>query len=129
MLDNCEHVLDAVASLVAFLLVTTRDLRVVTTSRAPLGIAAERVFPLSQLAAADGAELFRRRALAVRPDAELPNAVVAEIVTRLDGLPLAVELAAARIRTMSADEVRRALDDRFELCAAGTAPLRPVTRR
>ena len=115
VLDNCEHVLDAVASLVAFLLVTTRDLRVVTTSRAPLGIAAERVFPLSQLAAADGAELFRRRALAVRPDAELPDHVVAEIVARLDGLPLAVELAAARIRTMSADEVRRALDDRFEL--------------
>jgi predicted ATPase len=115
VLDNCEHVLDAVASLVAFLLVTTRDLRVVTTSRAPLGIAAERVFPLSQLAAADGAELFRRRALAVRPDAELPDVVVGEIVARLDGLPLAVELAAARIRTMSADEVRRALDDRFAL--------------
>jgi predicted ATPase len=115
VLDNCEHVLDAVASLVAFLLVTTRDLRVVTTSRAPLGIAAERVFPLSQLAAADGAELFRRRALAVRPDAELPDSVVSEVVARLDGLPLAVELAAARIRTMSADEVRRALDDRFAL--------------
>ena len=115
VLDNCEHVLDSVASLVAFLLVTTRDLRVVTTSRAPLGIAAERVFPLSQLAAADGAELFRRRALAVRPDAELPAPAVSEIVARLDGLPLAVELAAARIRTMSADEVRRALDDRFDL--------------
>ncbi len=115
VLDNCEHVLDAVASLVAFLLVTTRDLRVVTTSRAPLGIAAERVYPLRQLAAADGAELFRRRARAVRPDAELPDGAVAEIVARLDGLPLAVELAAARIRTMSADEVRRALDDRFEL--------------
>jgi predicted ATPase/tetratricopeptide (TPR) repeat protein len=115
VLDNCEHVLDSVASLVAFLLVTTRDLRVVTTSRAPLGIAAERVYPLSQLAAADGAELFRRRARAVRPDAELPDEAVAEIVARLDGLPLAVELAAARIRTMSADEVRRALDDRFEL--------------
>jgi predicted ATPase len=115
VLDNCEHVLDAVASLVAFLLVTTRDLRVVTTSRAPLGIAAERVYPLSQLAATDGAELFRRRAHAVRPDAALPDDVVTEIVERLDGLPLALELAAARIRTMSADEVRRALDDRFEL--------------
>jgi predicted ATPase/DNA-binding SARP family transcriptional activator len=115
VLDNCEHVLDAVASLVAFLLVTTRDLRVVTTSRAPLGIAAERVFPLSQLAPADGAELFRRRARAVRPEAELDDAVVGEIVERLDGLPLAVELAAARVRTMSAEEVRRALDDRFAL--------------
>jgi predicted ATPase/DNA-binding SARP family transcriptional activator len=115
VLDNCEHVLDAVASLVAFLIVTTRDLRVVTTSRAPLGIAAERVFPLSQLAAADGAELFRRRARAVRPDAELPDRVVGKVVDRLDGLPLAVELAAARVRTMSVDEVLRALDDRFGL--------------
>jgi len=115
VLDNCEHVLDAVASLVAFLLVTTRDLRVVTTSRAPLGIAAERVFPLSQLATADGVELFRRRARAVRPDADLPDDVVGEIVERLDGLPLAVELAAARVRTMSVEEVRRALDDRFTL--------------
>ena len=115
VLDNCEHVLDAAASLVAFLLATTRDLRVVTTSRSPLGIAAERVFLLSQLAAADGAELFGRRARAVRPDAELRPDVVGEIVARLDGLPLAVELAAARIRTMSADEVRRALDDRFTL--------------
>jgi predicted ATPase len=115
VLDNCEHVLDAVASLVAFLLATTGDLRIVTTSRAPLAIAAERVFALSQLAPADGAELFCRRARAVRPDAELPPDAVEEIVARLDGLPLAVELAAARMRTMSADEVRRALDDRFAL--------------
>src|SRR4029078_10485630 len=101
VLDNCEHVLDAVASLVAFLLVTTRDLRVVTTSRSPLGIAAERVFPLSQLAAPEGEEVFRRRARGVRTDDELPDDVVADVVARLDGLPLAVELAAARIRTMS----------------------------
>jgi predicted ATPase/DNA-binding SARP family transcriptional activator len=115
VLDNCEHVLDTVASLVAFLLATTRDLRVVTTSRAPLSIAAERVFVLSQLAAEDGAELFRRRARAVRPDADLPDEAVREVVARLDGLPLAVELAAARVRTMSVDEVRRALTDRFAL--------------
>jgi len=129
VLDNCEHVLDAVASLVAYLLVTTRDLRVVTTSRSPLGIAAERVFPLSQLAPSDGAELFRRRAHAVRPDAELPGPVVDEIVARLDGLPLAVELAAARVRTMSADEVRRALDDRFALLRSRdrSAPARHQT--
>jgi predicted ATPase/DNA-binding SARP family transcriptional activator len=129
VLDNCEHVLDAAASLVAFLLATTRDLRVVTTSRSPLGIAAERVFLLSQLAAPDGAELFTRRARAVRPDAVLPFDVVDEIVDRLDGLPLAVELAAARVRTMSADEVRRALDDRFTLLRGRdrTAPARHQT--
>jgi predicted ATPase len=129
VLDNCEHVLDAAASLVAFLLASTRDLRVVTTSRARLGIAAERVFLLSQLAAEDGAELFRRRARAVRPDAELPDPAVAEVVARLDGLPLAVELAAARIRTMSVDEVRRALADRFTLLRGRdrSAPVRHQT--
>ncbi|MFT3873269.1 MAG: BTAD domain-containing putative transcriptional regulator [Nocardioides sp.] len=115
VLDNCEHVLDAVASLVAFLLATTRDLRVVTTSRAPLGIAAERVFNLAQLDLADGAALFNRRARAARPDADLPADVVADIVLRLDGLPLAIELAAARMRAMSAEEVRQRLDDRFGL--------------
>ncbi len=129
VLDNCEHVLDAVASLVAFLLATTRDLRVVTTSRAPLGIAAERVFQLSQLAPTDSAELFRLRARAARPDAELPADTVDAIVERLDGLPLAVELAAARMRTMSADEVRRALGDRFALLRGRdrTAPARHQT--
>ena len=71
VLDNCEHVVEAVASLVAFLLVTVRDLRVVTTSRAPLNIAAERVVLLGQLEPADGAALFVRRARAARPTADL----------------------------------------------------------
>ncbi len=115
VLDNCEHVLETVASLVAFLLVTARDLRVLTTSRAPLRIGAERVVPLTQLAPDDAAGLFRRRGLAVRPDADLDDATVAAVVARLDGLPLAIELAAARLRTMSVAEVRRRLDDRFEL--------------
>ena len=115
VLDNCEHVLEPVAALVAFLLVTTRDLRVLTTSRAPLRIAAERVVPLTQLGPDDAADLFDRRARAVRPDIDLPAATVAAVVDRLDGLPLAIELAAARVRTMSVEEVRRALDDRFSL--------------
>lgn len=115
VLDNCEHVLEAVAGLVAFLLVTTRDLHVVTTSRAPLRIAAERIVPLTQLAALDAADLFTRRASAVRPDAHLDPEIVAAIVARLDGLPLAVELAAARVRTMSLEEVAAGLDDRFGL--------------
>ncbi|WP_426244755.1 ATP-binding protein [Nocardioides sp. LHG3406-4] len=115
ILDNCEHVLETVASLVAFLLVTARDLRVLTTSRAPLRIGAERVVPLTQLAPHDAADLFCRRGLAVRPDADLDDATVTAVVDRLDGLPLAIELAAARLRTMSVAEVRRRLDDRFEL--------------
>ena len=71
VLDNCEHVLEAAASLVAYLLVTTRDLTVLATSRAPLRIGAERVVPLTLLEPADAAALFRERARAVRPDVEL----------------------------------------------------------
>ena len=115
VLDNCEHVLESVASLVALLLVTTRDLRVLTTSRAPLGLAAEQVVALRQLAADDAADLFDRRARAARADADLPREVVGDIVARLDGLPLAIELAAARVRTMTVEEVRRRLDDLFTL--------------
>jgi predicted ATPase/DNA-binding SARP family transcriptional activator len=115
VLDNCEHVLESVASLVALLLVTTRDLRVLTTSRAPLGLAAEQVVALRQLAADDAAKLFDRRARAARADADLPRDVVGDIVARLDGLPLAIELAAARVRTMTVEEVRRRLDDLFGL--------------
>ena len=115
VLDNCEHVLESVAGLVAFLLVTTRDLSVLTTSRAPLRIAAERVVPLTQLAPDHAADLFRRRAQAVRPDAALDATTVGAIVERLDGLPLAIELAAARVRTMTTAQVRAALDDRFGL--------------
>jgi predicted ATPase/DNA-binding SARP family transcriptional activator len=115
VLDNCEHVLESVASLVALLLVTTRDLHVLTTSRAPLGLAAEQVVALSQLAADDASALFVQRARAARADAELPPDAVADIVARLDGLPLAIELAAARVRTMTVEEVRRRLDDLFDL--------------
>ncbi|MFC0224862.1 ATP-binding protein [Nocardioides zeicaulis] len=113
VLDNCEHVLEPVASLVAFLLASTRDLVVLATSRAPLRLAAERVVPLSQLATDDAAELFVRRARAVRPGAVLDPATVRAVVERLDGLPLAVELAAARLRTMGLAEVAGALDDRL----------------
>lgn len=113
VLDNCEHVLEAVASLVAFLTATTRELRVLTTSRAPLRIASERVVPLSLLGPDDAAALFRRRARDQRPDAVLRDAEVASVIDRLDGLPLAIELAAARVRTMSVSEVAAALSDRL----------------
>jgi predicted ATPase/DNA-binding SARP family transcriptional activator len=115
VLDNCEHVLESVAGLVAYLLVTTRDLSVLATSRAPLRIAAERVVPLTQLSTGHAADLFARRARAARPDATLDPEAVDAVVSRLDGLPLAVELAAARVRTMSVEQIRGALDDRFGL--------------
>ena len=119
VLDNCEHLVDAVAELVAFLVSTTADLRVLTTSRAPLEIAAEHVYLLGELDTDDAAALFRDRALAARPQAELPEALVRSIVTRLDGLPLAIELAAAKVRAMAVEELDRRLEDRFALLRGG----------
>ena len=119
ILDNCEHVVDAVADLVAMLLVRTPQLSVVTTTRAPLGLAAERVYLLPQLGTDDAVELFRERATAARPGVRLVEEEVRALVERLDGLPLAVELAAARVRVMSVAEIARRLDDRFVLLRGG----------
>jgi predicted ATPase/DNA-binding SARP family transcriptional activator len=119
VLDNCEHLIEAAAELVAFLISAAPDLRVLTTSRAPLAIAAERVYPLGELEGDDAAELFRERAVAARPGLRLDERVVASIVTRLDGLPLAIELAAAKVRAMSVEEIDRRLEDRFALLRGG----------
>ncbi|MER7555973.1 BTAD domain-containing putative transcriptional regulator [Nocardioides sp. NPDC126508] len=119
VLDNCEHIVAAVADLVAFLVATVRDLTVLTTSRSPLAIGAERVYPLGRLGTYDGSELFRRRAVAARPGVHLDEGRVDEIVTRLDGLPLAIELAAVKVRAMSVDDIARRLENRFELLRGG----------
>ncbi|GAA3181543.1 BTAD domain-containing putative transcriptional regulator [Nonomuraea roseoviolacea subsp. carminata] len=129
ILDNCEHVIEAVADLVAFLTVTTRDLRVLITSRAPLAIPAERVYLLGELPTGDAVELFRQRATAARPGVRIDEAAVEDVVARLDGLPLAIELAAAKVRVMSVEEIARRLADRFGLLRGGirTAPDRHRT--
>jgi predicted ATPase/DNA-binding SARP family transcriptional activator len=119
VLDNCEHLVRAVAELVAFLVSATADLRIVTTSRAPLAIGAERVYALGTLGRADALELFRQRAVAARPGVALDDAVVTDVVTRLDGLPLAIELAAAKVRAMAVEEIDRRLEDRFALLRGG----------
>ena len=119
VLDNCEHLIGTVAELVAFLVSTTAELRVLTTSRAPLAIAAERVYLLGELGVTDAAELFRERAVAARPGVQLADEVVRRIVTRLDGLPLAIELAAAKVRAMSVEEIERRLENRFALLRGG----------
>ena len=119
VLDNCEHVLHGVADLVRKLVAFTPDLRVLVTSRAPLGLSSEAVHPLPVLSLPTTIELFRLRATAVRPDVQLPAAVVEELCRHLDGLPLAVELAAARVRTMSVAEIARGLDNRFGLLRGG----------
>ncbi|WTW95902.1 AfsR/SARP family transcriptional regulator [Streptomycetaceae bacterium NBC_01309] len=119
VLDNCEHVVRGAADLVQALVSRSPDLRVLATSRAPLGLTSESLYALPELDAASTAELFRQRARAARPDAELPDEPVAEICRRLDGLPLAVELAAARVRVLSVPEIAVRLRDRFALLRGG----------
>lgn len=120
ILDNCEHLVDAVADLVQVLVTRTPALRVLTTTRAPLGIAAERVYQLPQLSSDDAVVLFVERASAARPGARLDADEVREVVDRLDGLPLAVELAAAKVRVMSVAEIGRRLENRFALLTGGS---------
>ncbi|WP_031485861.1 ATP-binding protein [Streptomyces bicolor] len=119
VLDNCEQVVAGVADLVHALVSTTRNVSVLTTSRAPLGLSSEAVHPLPELDPATTVELFEQRARAARPDAELPADAVADLCRRLDGLPLATELAAARVRVMSVAEMSRRLEDRFALLRGG----------
>ncbi|GAA1943725.1 hypothetical protein GCM10009776_01820 [Microbacterium deminutum] len=123
VLDNCEQVIDAVARWVADMLAAVASLRVLTTSRTPLAIAAEAVYPLAVLrsepddpdSVGPAAQLFLDRARAVRPDALLPVDVVVRLCQRLDGLPLAIELAAARVRSMTPEQIEVRLRDRFAL--------------
>jgi predicted ATPase/DNA-binding SARP family transcriptional activator len=115
VLDNCEHVVRGAAELVQALVSMSKELRVLTTSRAPLGLSSESVYPLPELDLPTMVELFGQRARASRPEIDLPPTVVRDLCGRLDGLPLAVELAAARVRVMSVAEIAGRLDDRFAL--------------
>jgi len=119
VLDNCEHVVDQVAPLVRELVARTGKLRLLITSRSPLGLSSEAAHPLPQLDLATMVALFEQRARAARPSAGLPGESVRELCASLDGLPLAAELAAARVRVMSVDEITRRLDDRFALLRGG----------
>ncbi len=129
VLDNCEHLLGGIADLVGALVSMTKDLRVLTTSRAPLGLSSESVYLLPELDLPTSVELFVQRATAARPGVDLPATAVAELCRHLDGLPLAVELAAARVRVMTVDEIARRLEDRFALLRGGPrdAPARHST--
>jgi predicted ATPase/class 3 adenylate cyclase len=122
VLDNCEHVLDAVVELVESLVAACADVTVLATSREPLVVAGEIVRPVRALGRADAVELFVERAAAVRPDFVLSStneASVAEICGRLDGVPLAIELAAARVISMGPAEIAGRLDERFRLLTGG----------
>ncbi|MEU4839103.1 AfsR/SARP family transcriptional regulator [Nocardia testacea] len=133
VLDNCEHLIEGAALVVADLVGSCPQLTVLTTSRAPLAITAETVYPLAPLAidpaGSPATDLFAARARAVRPSVRLDPAVVARLCHTLDGLPLAIELAAARVRTMSVEDIERRLDQRFALLRTGdrTSPERHRT--
>ena len=148
VLDNCEHLLPACAALAHALLRTCPDLRIVATSREPLGLVGEVTYPVRPLPAPDPAELpapadalgseavalFTARATAVQPGFRLTaenRTEVADICHRLDGLPLAIELAAARLRVLTPAQISARLADRFTLLSRGsrTAPDRQQTLR
>ncbi|MFJ2264733.1 AfsR/SARP family transcriptional regulator [Streptomyces sp. NPDC087844] len=131
-LDNCEHVLNSVAPLVNRLLNRCPHLTILTTSREPLSVPGESLCPLDPLEPEDAAQLFRLRATAVDPSFSADNDTlrdVREVCRRLDGLPLAIELAAAHTRLLPVGEISRRLDDRFRLLTRGgrTAPQRHRT--
>jgi predicted ATPase/DNA-binding SARP family transcriptional activator len=113
VVDNCEHVLDASARLVDRIVQHCPEVTVLATSREALGIEGEQIFAVPPLAVEEATALFADRARAGRPDFDLerePVGAVAEICRQLDGLPLAIELAAARMRVMSSLDVARRLD-------------------
>lgn len=118
ILDNCEHLVPACADVTGRLLSSYPHLHVLATSRQTLGLSGEAVFPLHALPDAEAAELFARRARAARTDFKLTSenaAAVAEVCRRLDGIPLALELAAARMGVLSLGDIADRLADRFLL--------------
>jgi predicted ATPase/class 3 adenylate cyclase/DNA-binding CsgD family transcriptional regulator len=135
VLDNCEHLLAATAELSAALLGDCPGLTMMTTSREPLGVHGEVTFVVPSLSLANEAiALFRDRARRVRPEFGISAEnieTVTEICRRLDGMPLAIELAAARVRALSLDEILGSLHDRFLLLTGGarTAVRRQQTLR
>ncbi|WP_030453554.1 BTAD domain-containing putative transcriptional regulator [Herbidospora cretacea] len=123
VLDNCEHVVEAAAAFADRLLGECRGLRILATSREPLGITGEVLWQVEPLAAGPALRLLRDRAALVRQDvgADEPTLAAMERICRaVDGMPLAIELAAARLRTMSVDQLARRLDDRFRLLTGGS---------
>ena len=137
VLDNCEHLLEPVATLVDALLGHNDELRVLVTSREALGLAGERLQPVGALELAraedvaalrdgDAVKLFVDRARLVNPEFQVDErnaAALHDVCRRLDGIPLALELAAARLNVLSVDQLRARLDDRFRLLSGGRRAL------
>ncbi|WP_226024501.1 AfsR/SARP family transcriptional regulator [Streptomyces hyderabadensis] len=130
VLDNCEHVVDAAARLTEELLARCPHLTVLATSREPLGVRGESLRPVEPLSEPAALRLLADRGAAARPgfrvDADQETAAAcAEICRRLDGLPLAIELAAARLRMLTPRQIADRLDDRFRLLTSGSRTVLP----
>ncbi|MEH0577571.1 BTAD domain-containing putative transcriptional regulator [Streptomyces sp. B21-108] len=130
ILDNCEHVIGAAAALAETLLTRCPGLTILATSREPLGVPGESVRPVEPLLPDQAHRLFTDRAAAARPDAaaalqDRDQEAIAEICRRLDGLPLAIELAAARLRLLTPRQIADRLDDRFRLLTSGSRTVLP----
>jgi predicted ATPase/DNA-binding SARP family transcriptional activator len=128
VLDNCEHVVAEAARLVRRLLGECPGLRVLATSREALGLTGETLVPVGALPAGAAERLFTERAAAVAPGSTPDAGAVARICAALDGLPLALELAAARLRSMTAEDVAARLGDRFGLLSRGERTAEPRHR-
>ncbi|MEU6352325.1 LuxR C-terminal-related transcriptional regulator [Streptomyces sp. NPDC047072] len=132
VLDNCEHLVDACAELADTLLSAAPGLRILATSRHTLDMSGEHVFTVAPLSVPDEAvELLRHRAAANRPEFEVTDAnreAVVRLCARLDGLPLAIELAASRLRTLTVEQVTERLEDRFALLTGGSRTALPRQR-
>lgn len=133
VLDSCEHLIDAAALSIETLLASCGALKVVATSREALGTAGEQIFPVHSLSLpatsglddmqrSEAVRLFVDHARLVLPDFAVDErnaAAIAEICRRLDGIALAIELAAVRVKVLSVEEIRARLDDRFRLLTGG----------
>ncbi|HWN81122.1 MAG TPA: protein kinase, partial [Candidatus Udaeobacter sp.] len=142
LVDNCEHLLAAAAELATAILRSCPEVTILAASREGLGIPGEVIYPvpplaipplsraltLAELEQVESVALFVERAKAMKPGFELTDsnrAAVAEVCRRLDGIPFAIELAVARIRVMSAEEIANRLDDRFRLLTGGSRTALP----
>ena len=121
ILDNCEHLLHACAELARQLLQAGPHSKIVATSREPLRVTGETTYPVPALPESASERLFVDRAVAAKPNFRVNGSIkaVATVCRRLDGIPLAIELAAACVRTLSVDTIAARLDDRFRLLTRG----------
>ncbi|HEY2950074.1 MAG TPA: BTAD domain-containing putative transcriptional regulator [Micromonosporaceae bacterium] len=125
ILDNCEHLLEEAARLADAVLFACPGITVLTTSREPLAITGEAVYPVQPLAEEAAVRLLVDRATASRPDVELDAGLMVRLCRALDGMPLAIELAAARLRTMTLPTLVSRLDERFRVLTGGSRTALP----